>query len=212
MEKIHRGDGFAIIEKDGEYQISWAQGPYNQPVFYPISKQNMKKAFQSDQDAYEVMIYAQTGQWPTGVKEENEINIDFLQKYPELLLKVPENQELLTKPGLQSKGYESIKNEIKNALKKHFDDRIGSFSVFSQTDIPYTMFSLQFTAYNYFNVILNYDRGSFGCSIVTGDAGIGLKNSQKWYDEADLDVFCKELREQLELRIPDKFLEYHGWK
>jgi hypothetical protein len=30
MEKIHRGDGFAIIEKDGEYQISWAQGPYNE--------------------------------------------------------------------------------------------------------------------------------------------------------------------------------------
>ena len=23
MEKIHRGNGFAIIEKDGEYQISW---------------------------------------------------------------------------------------------------------------------------------------------------------------------------------------------
>ena len=24
MEKIHRGDGFVIIEKDGDYQISWA--------------------------------------------------------------------------------------------------------------------------------------------------------------------------------------------
>ncbi|WP_156142387.1 hypothetical protein [Rossellomorea aquimaris] len=43
MEKIHRGDGFAIIEKDGEYQISWAQGPYNEPVFYSISKRNMTK-------------------------------------------------------------------------------------------------------------------------------------------------------------------------
>lgn len=70
MEKIHRGDGFAIIEKDGEYQISWAQGPYNEPVFYPISKRNMEKAFKSSQDAYEVMIYAETGQWPSSVEEE----------------------------------------------------------------------------------------------------------------------------------------------
>ncbi|WP_176551239.1 hypothetical protein [Bacillus sp. AFS040349] len=34
METIHRGDGFTIIEKDGEYQISWAQKPYNEPVFF----------------------------------------------------------------------------------------------------------------------------------------------------------------------------------
>ncbi len=67
MEKIHRGDGFAIIEKDGEYQISWAQGPYNEPVFYPISKRNMEKAFKSGKDAHEVMLYAETGQWPSGV-------------------------------------------------------------------------------------------------------------------------------------------------
>ena len=43
MEKIHRGDGFAIIEKDEEYQISWAQGPYNEPVFYPIQTKYGKK-------------------------------------------------------------------------------------------------------------------------------------------------------------------------
>lgn len=100
MEKIHRGDGFAIIEKDGEYQISWVQGPYNEPVFYPISKRSMDKAFKSDQDANEVMIYAETGQWPSGMEEEAEINKAFVQKTPELLLKVPENQELCTKSEL----------------------------------------------------------------------------------------------------------------
>lgn len=100
MEKIHRGDGFAIIEKDGEYQISWAQGPYNEPVFYPISKRNMDKALKSNQDAHEVMLYAETGQWPSGVEDEAEINKAFLQKSPELLLKIPENQELFTKSEL----------------------------------------------------------------------------------------------------------------
>ncbi|MBM7542023.1 hypothetical protein [Amphibacillus cookii] len=41
---------------------------------------------------------------------------------------------------------------------------------------------------------------------------IELKNSQEWYDKADMDVFCQELQEQLELRIPDKFLGHYGWK
>lgn len=36
-------------------------------------------------------------------------------------------------------------------------------------------------------------------------------NSQKWDDEPDVNIFLKELQ-QLELRIPDKFLEYNGWK
>ena len=114
--------------------------------------------------------------------------------------------------GLQSKGYHVIKSEIKKALKSHFGNRIGSFTTFEQTDHPYTMFSIQFQMYNYFNVILNYDRGAFGCAIVAGDMGIGLDSSQKWYDKADMNIFLKELQQQLELRIPDKFLEYNGWK
>ncbi|WP_246438742.1 hypothetical protein [Listeria portnoyi] len=51
MGKIHRGNGFAVVEKEGEYQISWPQGPYDQPVFYTISKENADRAFKSPQDA-----------------------------------------------------------------------------------------------------------------------------------------------------------------
>lgn len=43
------------------------------------------------------MIYAETGQWPSGMEEEAEISKALVQKSPELLLKVPENQELFTK-------------------------------------------------------------------------------------------------------------------
>ncbi|MDG5471459.1 hypothetical protein P6709_06845 [Jeotgalibacillus sp. ET6] len=100
MEIIHRRDGFAIVEKDGKYQISWPQGPYNEPVFYPISNGNKDKAFKSDQDAYEVMIYAETGQWPTSKEEKTEINKSFVRKFPELLLKVPANQQLFTQSEL----------------------------------------------------------------------------------------------------------------
>ena len=113
---------------------------------------------------------------------------------------------------MQNKGYEEIIKEVKFGFKEHFGEKISSFSVFGQTDTPYTMFNMQFTLYNFFNISFNYDRGAFGCSIINGELGIGLKNSQKWYDKADMDVFFKELEQQIELRIPDKFLEYYGWK
>lgn len=81
------------------------------------------------------------------------------------------------------------------------------------TDEPYTMFYISFKAYDYFIIVLNYDRGSFGCSIEAGStSGIGLTNSQNWYHKADMNIFLKELQQQIELRIPDNFLEFNGWK
>src|SRR5690625_1621046 len=115
--------------------------------------------------------------------------------------------------GLQHSSYEEITTYLKKKLIDHFQNKIGTtFSIFNQTNVPYTMFNMQLTMYKYFNVILNYDRGSFGCSIINGDTGISLDNSQKWYDTADMNVFLQELKQQIELRIPDKFLEFHGWK
>jgi len=60
----------------------------------------MDKAFKSDQDAHEVMIYAETERWPSGVEEETEIKKAFIQKSPELLITVPENQELFDRTEL----------------------------------------------------------------------------------------------------------------
>ncbi|RIW30396.1 hypothetical protein D3H55_16805 [Bacillus salacetis] len=97
-------------------------------------------------------------------------------------------------------------------LKDNFDEKIGSFSVYNITDEPYSMFNITFDAYEYYFITFSYNRGSIGCSITQGQYGIELKNSQQWYDKADLDIFCRELKEQIELRIPDKFLEYNGWK
>lgn len=102
MEKIYRGDGFAVIENEGIYQMSWAQGPYNEPVFYPITKENMEKAFKTSQDAYEVMIFASTGHWPPSEDEKLEKNKEFIRNFPELLIKVPENQKLFSDEELQT--------------------------------------------------------------------------------------------------------------
>lgn len=115
--------------------------------------------------------------------------------------------------GMQLNKAELMASDFCDKLKAFFNEKVTSSFTFSRLqEQPWIEFSIEFVAYNYFNLVLNYDRGSFGCAIVNGDKGISLPNSQQWYDEADMDIFFKELQEQLELRIPDKFLEYHGWK
>ena len=115
--------------------------------------------------------------------------------------------------GLQNKESESIQDELMKGLKKYFNNKItSSYTVLHMTDTPYVMFSFSFIMYDCFNVVLNYDRGRFGCHLVIGEKKIPIKNSQKWYDTADMNIFYEELEQQLELRIPDKFLEYYGWK
>src|SRR5699024_7415655 len=98
-------------------------------------------------------------------------------------------------------------------FKEFFTDKITSgIRVVEQTDYSYTMLNFRCVMYDYFTIALNYVRGRFGCYISNGDTSISLENSQKWYDKADMNVFFKELQQQLELRIPNKFLEYNGWK
>ena len=115
--------------------------------------------------------------------------------------------------GLPNNNCEQIQDAFIEELILYFKDRItSSFTVLEQTDTPFTMFSFSFIMYHYYNVILNFDRGRFGCHVTIGDKKIPLENSQKWYDTADMNVFLQELQQQIELRIPDKILEYHGWK
>ena len=103
---------------------------------------------------------------------------------------------------------------VSDYLEKNLAGKIGSCDIFNVIDDRnYRAFSMRFKAYDYFIVLFNYDKGVIGCSIQYGENSfISLENSQKWYEKADFDVFCKELKKQLELRIPDKFLEANGWK
>jgi hypothetical protein len=101
MERIHQGNGFAIIESGDKIQITWTQGPYGYPVFYDISKENMEKALKSEKDAYKVMVYAETGKWPLEKDEQMEKKKAFVRRFPELLIKVPENQDLFDEEELK---------------------------------------------------------------------------------------------------------------
>lgn len=113
---------------------------------------------------------------------------------------------------MQNNNGKEISKFLINMLSDYFGKKISDFVVSEITDIPYTMFRIEFLMYKYFYVVLEYDRGAFGCGILNGNLCVPLENSQKWYDEADMNIFLKELEQQIQLRIPDKFLEFYGWK
>ena len=96
--------------------------------------------------------------------------------------------------------------------REKMGDKVDNFCIFNvNDDVNHRAFSIDFEAYNYFVIRLNYDQGRFGCNIISGERMIALNNSQGWWDEADFDVFFKELQKELELRIPDEYLRAHGW-
>ena len=96
--------------------------------------------------------------------------------------------------------------------REKMGDKVDNFCIFNvDDDVNHRAFSIDFEAYNYFAIRLNYDQGRFGCNIISGERMIGLNNSQGWWDEANFDIFFMELQKELELRIPDEYLRAHGW-
>ena len=97
--KEYIGDGFIIYEEKGKYEIRIEKdcgGAAVKPVFYPITKELKKKALKSPRDGYEVVIYAQTGKWPT--KDPEEYRREIIRKHPKLILINPElKQKLFSK-------------------------------------------------------------------------------------------------------------------
>ena len=96
--KTYVGDGFLIYEENGKYEIEIPKdcgGAAIRPVCYPITKELKEKALKSPRDGYEVVIYAETGRWP--LKDQDEVDREFLREYPEFILKNPElNKELFS--------------------------------------------------------------------------------------------------------------------
>ena len=102
--------------------------------------------------------------------------------------------------------------QFNKMAREKMGEKVAGFCVFNvNDDVNHREFSIDFEAYNYFVVRLNYENGRFGCCIVFGDKSIALDNSQEWWDEANFNIFFSELQRELEMRIPDKFLKAHGW-
>src|SRR5699024_11754723 len=105
--------------------------------------------------------------------------------------------------GMQLNNADKMAINISEKFSDYFNEKIENISISKTTDTPYTMFTIQFTLYNYFNIFFNYNRDAFGCSIVQGDIEIKIKNRQKWNDKDDMNVFKQALQQQLKRRSLD---------
>ena len=102
MKVIYRGNSFCIVENGERLQISCEEGVVGKIAYYDISKENAAKAMKSDRDSYEVIMFAKTGKWPPAESERQEINKEFIRKFPKLVLKNPENQKLFDSAELKA--------------------------------------------------------------------------------------------------------------
>lgn len=72
-------------------------------------------------------------------------------------------------------------------------------------------FDIFLVMYDFFGISFHYDKNSIYFSIINGNYNIILPNSQKQWDPEKVNILLKALQQELELRIPDKFLKAHGW-
>ena len=113
---------------------------------------------------------------------------------------------------MQNKNVDEMSDYIIDEMCAYFKNRIKDFVIKDLVDdVNHKTFSIEFSAYEYFPIIFHYDMGRIGYNICFGTRIIALEGSQKWWDEADFNILFQELKEELELRIPDKFLKAHGW-
>ena len=90
-----KANGLIITEENGCYTMSWMTGGHQErEVTYPVSKELVDKALRSEQDAYDVELFLETGEWVT--KESKEIaRQNYFRSTPTRILVNPSSVERL---------------------------------------------------------------------------------------------------------------------
>ncbi len=106
---------------------------------------------------------------------------------------------------------EAIK--VSKELKSIFENRITDTKIYDVVDVVnHHSFKIGFLAYNYFSVVFQYELDIIDCYIESGkNACISLITENHTYSDTDLSSFIVKIKDELELRIPDKYLKAKGW-
>ena len=105
-----------------------------------------------------------------------------------------------------------IAKDVIKSMKEVLGDAVSEIVISDVTNIPEKAFSIKFVLFDFYYMRFNYDKGHFGVSIVFGERGISINTKYGWDDECTYPDYWREVSEEVKLRIPDKFLERHGWK
>ena len=106
---------------------------------------------------------------------------------------------------------EEIAKEVINGLISTFADVVSAITLLDVTDIPSKSFHIEYVVYNYFCMRFNYDKGHFGTCIIYGENAVSVNTELEWDDNCDFSKYWQEVKDEVRLRIPDKYLEKYGW-
>ena len=108
-----KANGLIITEENGNYTMSWMTGGHQErEVTYPVSKELVDKALRSEQDAYEVELFLETGEWVT--KESKEIAMQsYFRSTPTRILVNPSSvQRLFSNQEFEELLHKAISSEL----------------------------------------------------------------------------------------------------
>lgn len=109
-----KGNGFIITEENGNFKMSWMTGGLqDREVTYPVSKELVEKALKSEQDAYEVELFLQTGEWVTKESKE-EARQNYFRSSPVRILVNPSSiKRLFSNQEFEELLQKAISSELK---------------------------------------------------------------------------------------------------
>jgi len=113
--RIIKGNGFIITEENGNYTMSWMTGGLqDREVTYPVSKELVEKALKSEQDAYEVELFLETGEWVTKKSKEVARQNYFRSSPVRILVNPSAIKELFSDQEFEELLYKAISSELKS--------------------------------------------------------------------------------------------------
>ena len=103
--------------------------------------------------------------------------------------------------------------EVSRIIREVFRDRVKYTEIYDAADQDnYHGFKIRFMAYDYFGVIFQCEQDIIGCSLAMGnDFLIPVTEGQYCLSDTDLNKYFNDVKEMIELRIPDKYLKAKGW-
>lgn len=114
---------------------------------------------------------------------------------------------------MQLNDTEKMAMEVSKTVRENLKGKVLSTEIYDVVDdADHRQFKIRFLAYDYFIVVFQYEQDVVGCAIEQGNnIYIPLVKGQHCYSSENLNVYFNAVSEELELRIPDKFLKNRGW-
>ena len=107
-----------------------------------------------------------------------------------------------------------LARETRKQIRKVFGERVDTITGYDYVDeTSHQTFKLDFEAYDYFAIEFDYENDMCEFFIVlTNEVKLSLTKEPAVYSQiTDWDSYLKGIKDELELRIPDKFLKAKGW-